>query len=322
MILVTGANSMLGTNTVAQLLRTGYKVRALVRHSNEVLDGAEVIIGDVNSDKELYGALQGCSAVIHIAAITAQNLLTLEDYRFNWECAERVAEAAANCRVERMILISSSNTVGNGTEKSPATEEHPLASPYADSLYTQSKIRAEKWVLRKFPQAIILNPGFMIGAYDAKPSSGAIITHALGHRIVFAPPGGKSFVHVADVAQAIVSALNMGRPGQRYLATGVQMSVKEFYELLQQVTGRSFRTVVVPAWLLIGVGYMGTFLRKFWSLEIPLSAANMKILCRNEYYDNSKIREELGMPQSSIAQAISDAVEWMTINHRHARKRF
>lgn len=309
MILVTGANSLLGTNTVLALLEQGYRVKALVRRSNEILDRVEVIKGDVNSDDDLCRAMQGCRAVIHIAAITAQDLLKLEDYRFNWECAVRVAKAARELGLERMIFVSTANTIGNGTQHAPAQEGQRLAKPYSGSLYAQSKVRAEREVLQAFERVIIVNPGFMIGAYDSKPSSGEIIMRAKGRKVVFIPDGGKSFVHVQDVAGAIVGALERGRFSERYLATGVSMSVMEFYDVMQRVTGERFLGVVVPSFLLVGVGYLGNLIR-FFGVRSPLTSDNMRILCQREYYDNSKARKELSMESRSIESAIEDAIEY------------
>lgn len=309
MILVTGANSLLGTNTVLALLERGYRVRALVRRSNEVLDRVEVVRGDVNSEQDLRGAMRGCRAVVHIAAITAQDLLSLEDYSFNWECAVRVARMAREMGLERMIFVSSSNTVGNGTLREPAKEGQAVARPYLGSLYTMSKVRAEREVVQAFERVVIVNPGFMIGAYDSKPSSGAIITRALGRGLVFVPNGGKSFVDVEDVAQAIVGALERGRFGERYLATGVSMSVREFYGVMMRVTGRRFVVVMVPSVLLIGVGYLGNLVR-WLGVKSPLTSDNMRILCGMEYYDSEKARVELGMEQRPIEGAIKKAIEY------------
>lgn len=309
MILVTGANSLLGTNVVIELLNRGYRVRCLVRRTNEVIDKTEVVLGNVNDSGQVGRAMQGCRAVIHIAAITDQDLLRLDDYRFNWECARLVARCAKEAHLDRMVFVSSANTVGNGVLECPAQESRLLAKPYSGSLYAQSKVRAEREVVESFPGTIIINSGFMIGPHDSKPSSGEIITRALGRKVVAIPGGGKSFVHVADVATTVVNALSRGSVGQRYLATGVSMSVRDFYIMMQGVTGYKFRMIRVPDFLLIGAGYIGDFMRCV-GIKTPLSSVNTKILCQKEFYDNSKAVCELDMPQSSIEGAIQQAIEW------------
>ena len=64
----------------------------------------------------------------------------------------------------------------------------------------------------------------MVGAYDTKPSSGKLLLSGYRKAVMPVPKGGKSFIHVADAAVAIVNALTRGTSGQRYLLTGHNLS--------------------------------------------------------------------------------------------------
>lgn len=315
-ILVTGANSLLGTNIVLELLaRAQYEVRVIVRHTNAVLEDprVELVRANVADVGELEKAASGCDAVVHVAAVTAQDLLHVEDYRFNWECVEKIVEVARRVSIERIILVSSANTIGNGTASEPSEEDTPLESPYADSLYAQSKIRAEQALLRGFENSVIINPTFMIGAWDAKPSSGQIIMMGYGRRVIFAPSGGKNFVSVGAVAGAVCQALERGRPGQRYLAAGVNLSTRDFFRRLCALTRKRSLIVTVPSFLLIGAGYVGDALR-WLGVHTSVSSVNMKILCQMEYYSNIKAHGELKMKDTDIDESILQAVEWFKEN--------
>ena len=57
----------------------------------------------------------------------------------------------------------------------------------------------------------------MLGAYDTKPSSGKIILMGLNKKLLFHPPGGKNFVHVRDVAKGLISCLEKGKNGERFV---------------------------------------------------------------------------------------------------------
>lgn len=305
MILVTGANSFLGTNVVAALLDRGMCVRSLVRSANPIVEKTEVFRGNVNDIADIGRAMEGCSVVIHIAANTSQDLLRFDDYAFNWECGEKIARVALAQNIERLIFISSANTIGSGTPRNPANESNEWTKPYTESLYARSKRRAEEVVLSIFPRTIIINPGFMLGAYDAKPSSGEIIARTVGRRVIFAPKGGKSFVNVCDVAQAVANALIMGRFGERYLATGISLSFKDFYRKLGAINGTKFHVVTIASPILVAIGYVGDLMRVM-GIKTALSSINMRMLCQYEYYDNSKIVNELQMRQSAIDEAIKD----------------
>lgn len=312
MVLVTGANSFLGTYIVAELIKQGYSVRSLVRHSAAVLEQTDLMIGNVNSPSDLQRAMVGCDTVIHIASITAQNLIRLDDYRFNWECAQKVAQAATGNGIKRLIYISTANTVGNGTPHHKATEEREPEVPYSKSLYTQSKLKAEKATLDNFPRAIIINPSFMIGAWSGRPSSTTIISRTAGRRVVFIPNGAKSFVNSRDVATATVNAITQGREGERYLASGTTMTIREFYTLMQKISGTRFHMITTPNVLLLIGGLLGNALR-FLGFKTPVSLFNMQILCCHEYYNNSKAINELSMPQTSIEEALRNYFDSLTI---------
>ncbi len=156
---------------------------------------------------------------------------------------------------------------------------------------------------------IIINPSFMIGAYDTKPSSGKLMLMGYKKPIMFTPKGGKNFVAVADVATAICNALTQGENGQRYLTAGQNLSFKEFYKM-QSVAANYFQIVIhLPDFLLKLIGRIGDGLRTL-GIKTEVCSMNLNQLIIREYYSNQKAKSELSMPESSLEQAISDALNW------------
>ena len=149
----------------------------------------------------------------------------------------------------------------------------------------------------------------MIGAFDTKPSSGALLLAGYRKPLMVAPIGGKSFVHVADAAAAIVNALTMGQHGSRYLLTGQNLSLKEFYRLQAQTCHYRQCLVTVPNALLAVAGWIGDLLR-LCSIRTQLSTRNVRQLTVREYYNNNAARTQLNMPSTHITQAISDFFAW------------
>ena len=70
---------------------------------------------------------------------------------------------------------------------------------------------------------------------DTKPSSGKLLLMAYRKRIMFVPSGGKNFVATSDVATTVCNALTEGKNGQHYLASGINLSFKEFYLLQSRI---------------------------------------------------------------------------------------
>ena len=149
----------------------------------------------------------------------------------------------------------------------------------------------------------------MVGAYDTKPSSGKLLLSGYRKAVMPVPKGGKSFIHVADAAVAIVNALTRGTSGQRYLLTGQNLSLKQFYRVQARTCNYRQCLLLLPNWLLAAAGRCGDLLR-LCGLRTQLSTRNVRQLMVCEYYDNSRAVADLAMPQTDIAQAVKDFYSW------------
>jgi len=316
-VLVTGANSLLGANVIAELLQNGYSVRGMVRMSRKIPishPGLEAYTGEITCKDDVLHAAEGCQVIIHIAANTDQHSGRYNDYAaVNVNGTLHVLEAAKKNLIKRVILVSSANTIGYGSATNPGTEENDFRPPFTGSCYARSKheaqVKALMFTSDSMGDIIVVNPTFMIGKYDTKPSSGTIIIRGYKKKIVFVPPGGKNFIHVKDVAGVICSAIHHGRNKACYLLAHENMSYKDFYTKLNEVTGNKSMIVTIPKTALLFAGMIGTCLRLF-GIKTALHYNNMRILCIKNYYSNRKAREELMLKTTPVTEAISDAVEW------------
>src|SRR5690606_20062376 len=111
--------------------------------------------------------------------------------------------------VKKFIFVSSANTIGYGSKNGLGNEKNPMKAPFTKSWYALSKFEAEQYLLthNKDMELNIINPTFMIGGYDSKPSSGKIILMGWKKELIFYPCGGKNFVAVKDVSQAIIQCM-------------------------------------------------------------------------------------------------------------------
>ncbi|ROI06945.1 NAD-dependent epimerase/dehydratase family protein [Chryseobacterium sp. G0240] len=313
-VFVTGATGLLGTNVVIKLLKYGYSVIALVRKKSGYLgeknENLTLIEGNLSADLSLY--LEEVDYIIHIAAETRQDLLTYDEYRkVNYDLTLNLLVHAKANRVKKFLFVSSANTMGFGSEAEPGNEKTVQKYPFTKSLYAQSKREAENFLLqnRKNIEVIILNPTFMIGAYDSKPSSGKIIFWAWKKKLIFYPKGGKNFVHVEDAADGVISAIEKGKNGERYLLANENLSYKNFFRKINKITGRYRLMIPIPNIVLSILGGVGDGLRKL-NVKTNLSTPNMKALQIRNYYANQKSVAELGVHYQSIDKAIEDALEY------------
>jgi len=318
-ILVTGANSLLGHHVVFELLNKSYEVNIIVRNdSNIFFDKGKVNIykGNFYDVDLLNSALEGCEAIIHIAAVTSTELIHYVDYKsINFEACKFLLDVASENSIRSIVFISTTNTVGYGCKKLPADEKWLFEYPFTESFYAKSKFKAERLFIqyaKKNPEKhiIIINPGFMIGSYDVKPSSGKLILTGFDKRIVILPNGGKNFVPVKDVAIASCNALTMGVSGERYLATGKEnLSFRRFFKLMKKMYNYTQYVIILPGFVFKFIAAFGDIIR-FFRIKTSLSSKNVNQLLIKEYYTNQKAREQLQMPETSLEDAIREAVDW------------
>ncbi len=315
-VLVTGANGMLASHTISLLIDEGYEVKAMLRNKQKYQLKPHPLVelheGDIRNRKKVQEVVKGCDFLVHTAALTAPEHITYAPYHeVNVIGTQNLLDAAVKNKLKKVVYVSSANTIGHGSKDDPGTEEIEPRAPFTESLYARSKIHAQKLIdlFTEYIEVSIVNPSFMIGAHDAKPGSGRIILMGYDKKMVFHPPGGKNFVNTKDVARGILAVLEKGRNRGVYLLTGENLTYGEFFNRLSLVTGKPNYLVPVPGPILKGVGYISKIPRLF-NLKTPYSLNNMRILCTENYYDNSRAKKELGIHFEPIEYGIQEAVNW------------
>lgn len=330
-VLLLGATGLLGHNVFQRLTATGHQVVAVVRHRDAWLQETSesmIVEGCIADGDTVLAAAEGCDAIVNCAGVTYMGLRRFEDYaKVNVMLCHTLVEAMNRHGIRILVHASTVNTIGYGTAAKPADEQEMVKAPFDKSHYVESKLHGE-FALRTAAQEhpnwhiVTVNPGYMLGPMDAKPSSGRMLVAGYRKRIMFAPKGGKAFVDVRDVAVTMVNALTMGRNGARYIVVSrsAQLSVKELYEMQARVMGYCQRVVTVPDGLLLAAGAVGDGLRAL-GVRTELSTANVRMLMVREYYDNRHAVSELSMPETDLAQSIRDFHRWreehLTKQHIH-----
>ena len=315
LVIVTGANGLLGTNVIIELLSRGYSVRGLLRNINDFHykkhSNLELIQGDFTNKQTVAAAIKGCDYVIHVAAIARHNLPRYSRYKHvNAAATENLVQLAVKENLKKFVYISTANAFGYGTMEKPGNENMKIKKPFSESYYVKSKIEAQQSVLnhRDEISVIIVNPTWMLGAYDSKPSSGKIILMGL-RKVIFYPPGGKNFVHVQDVAKGIVNALEAGNNGEAYLLANENLSYKEFFKKVSALTNRHPLYIKIPRFLLFILGVFGDCFRAM-GIKSSISLNNMKMVCVDNFYSNNKATAELNLTFQPTEKSIEDAINW------------
>ena len=316
--LVTGATGLVGNNVVRQLVAAGRRVRVLVRtggsEADRVFAGLPVIrcYGSVDDDDALRIAAEGCGAIIHSAAMVHSGWWHLDAMRRTNVDGTRTVARAARLVGARMVHVSSVDAGGLRSDGAPADEETP-AGGMLECPYVVTKREAEEALREEIDRgldAVIVNPVYMLGPWDWKPSSGRMLLIVGSGRGLFAPPGSNDFVDVRDVAAGILAALERGRVGRRYILGGHPLSYLDAWRTFATVAGCRPPRGIAPVPLARFAGRVGDLAALLLRREPDLNSAavGMSLLAHN--FSCTRARKELGYAFRDFESTVRDAWAW------------
>jgi dihydroflavonol-4-reductase len=323
-VFLTGASGFLGSHVLRALLAAQYRVRALVRPGSRPLpslDGCTVVQGDILHSGDLVQHMVGCRYLVHVAALYSFTPGTHSKMiATNVRGCAGVLEAAHMAGIERAVVTSSSSTVGPSYEGHLATEDD-WAAETGSSAYHHSKLLQERAALAAQVPVVLVLPTAPIGPGDWKPTpTGKMVVDFIRGRIFATLGGGLNVVAVEDVARAHVLALQSGRPRERYLVGGENMSLSQLWERLAQICGRTAPTVHIPFRLALALGLADEFRCQLFrngkgGMGAPLIPLEGVRMARHYMYVSyAKAQSELGYEATSVTAALERAVRWYCDN--------
>lgn len=326
-VFVTGATGLLGNNLVRELLARGYTVKALVRsmakgeQQFKGLANVQLVIGDMARVDAFAASLQGCDTVFHTAAFFRDN------YKggSHWKALEKINVTGTRDLLQeayragiRRFIHTSSIAVLNGAPGTSIDETCLRAEADADDYY-RSKILSDRVVLsflETHPQmhACMVLPGWMWGPADMGPtSSGQLVNDVVNGKMPGLIPGSFSVVDARDVAAALIAAARYGRRGERYLAAGRHMTMRQLVPALGRRAGVKTPARQVPTPVLYALAAVQEIYGRLTGKPVQLSMATLRLLIREEHrthFNHHKSEQELGLSFRSPDLTIMDTVAW------------
>lgn len=320
LVLVTGASGFVGSAVARAALARGFAVRVLVRATStrknlEALD-AQIVTGDMRDEASMRNALAGVRYLFHVAAdyrLWAPDPNEIE--RANLEGTEATMRAALAEGVERIVYTSSVATLKVTSEGRIADETVPLASHEAIGVYKRSKVLAERAVERMVADArlpaVIVNPSTPIGPRDVRPTpTGRIIVEAALGKMPAYVDTGLNLVHVDDVAEGHMLALERGRIGERYILGGENLPLQQMLADIAARTGRKPPAISLPRWPLYPLAFGAECIAKITKREPFVTVDGLKMSKNKMYFSSAKAERELGYRARPYKQGLHDALDW------------
>ena len=318
--LVTGATGFVGSAVARILAARGHRLRLMARASSDRRNlaglDADVITGDLTDLPSLARAAAGCRYVFHVAA----------DYRFwvpdpdammhaNVDGAVAMVRAAAEAGAERIVHCSSVAALGQIGDGTPADETTPTNEADFVGIYKRSKYLAEKAVLDLARQhrvpVVVVNPAAPVGPRDIKPTpTGKMILDAAAGRVPAYIDTGLNIVHVDDVAEGHVLALEKGRVGERYVLGGENMLLKEILALVSDVVHRRPPSLCLPERIVWPAAFLMEKLAQVTGIPPMMTRDHLKMARKKMFYSSAKATAELGYHPRAARLAVEDAVAW------------
>jgi dihydroflavonol-4-reductase len=319
LVVITGASGLLGGNLAAELVAGGHRVAATKRATSKVKHLDDLPIewrdGDLDSIDALTRAFTGADVVFHCAAaVDVKREVSRELTAANVTGTANVLAAVERARVPRLVYTSSVVAVGLSTDGRPCDETATwnFDTQGLDDGYAITKHRGEELVhaARDRVDVVVVNPTYLFGPRDARPSSGKLIVDIVRRRVPGTTPGYNNFVDVRDVARGMVAAWQRGRRGERYILAGHDMTYREIMHRIAKVAGVPPPRLPVPypiAWL---VGKWGDLVEKRGKDSLVNSTQIRYAYSDRFRFKSDKAARELGYAISPIEPAIRDALAW------------
>lgn len=328
--LVTGANGLIGANLLRSLLRQGHHAAGLVRATSDLAHisrlPAQLSVGDVRDIETLSQPMAGCDVVFHTAVhFSYWGHGQSELHATAIDGTRNVILAARNARVRRVVITSSSVTLGAGREPVIRDETSQAeAEDTEEAGYVATKIeqeaRAAEFADEAGVEVIFALPTMSMGAFGSSlgPSNG-VITSYLADPFKLSWPGGCNIVAVEDVADGHVLLAERGEPGARYVLGSENLTWPAVHTLIAELSGVDPPKHIAGGLTCHGVA-VAEELRAFVTGTTPLATRKQAAMVGRHYWYNHAAAGALGYAPRSAEEALAGAIAWLAASPHISRE--
>ena len=322
-ILITGATGFIGSHITRKLVERGENVKVLLRKTSKTQNiedlNIEKVYGDILDKESILKALQGCDTLYHSAGMVSfkrADYKKMED--INVTGARNVLSAAHESGLNKVLFTSSVAAIGPDSANNLITEKteykiYDKKIGYMNDKYDAEQV-AHEYIAKGLP-VTILNPSVVLGAGDIYLSSTASVLWYCKKKFPGYMDGTFNIVDVDDVAEGHILAAERGNAGERYILGNKNVNVKEYFNMLEKVSGVKAPGIKIPYFAAYGTAY---FIERIIGKSFPnyttMDLDSVRLSQFNWHVDCSKAINDLGFKQTPVEETLKRTVDWFKEN--------
>ena len=322
-IFITGGTGFIGKILTEKLVTDGHQVTLLVRDPGKVknifLAPVKMIPGDLQDNEALHKGMQDCDLVFHLAAYAKPwSKDPAMPFKTNVTGSVNVFESALRNGVQRVVFTSTAGSLGYSAGGEQLTEDKNNRGSYFTD-YERTKARAEdiasEYFMRGLP-VVTVNPSRVYGPGFLNTSNSVtrMIKLYMEGKWHFIPGDGNAtgnYVFIEDVVNGHILASEKGKPGQRYILGGENISFNELFRLMGEVTGRENRMIKIPAVLLKGIGAGMGWISKYSGSPAVITKEWADKFLSSAILSSNKAIKELDYKITTFKEGLYRTIMWL-----------
>jgi dihydroflavonol-4-reductase len=315
-VCVTGATGFIGGHVARLQAQAGEAVRVTFRDESRLgrLEGLDVepVRADLLDRGAMRRAVRGCELLFHSAGFVGSRPVE-RVWQVNALGPRVAVEAAAAEGVRRVVVTSSVAGIGPVPPGEVGDEDGTYRGGELGLTYVDAKHEGEAEALaagaRLGVEVVLVNPAYVFGVPvdRSQPGETSIRTIAgyLRGRLPAVVDGYINAVDVRDVARGHLRAADRGKPGERYVLGGHDVSWVELIERVAELSGVHHPVVVLPPEV-AGVARRAEDL----GISSAMATEGVVLMAQNWRYSSRKARRELGYRARSLDATLEDTIGW------------
>jgi len=319
---ITGATGFIGTELIHFLHKKNHTIRVFCRPTSKTdVFGhipVEISYGNICDFHSIKKAIKGCDYVIHLAGYAknwAKNPQIF--YDVNLQGLDNLLKAAQEERIKKALIISTCMVFGP-SNKNPVNENINQIENHLCE-YQHSKCEADKLGLSANQDGlpvVIVHPTrvFGPGLLTEGNSVTIMIEKYLQGKWRYILSDGTAvgnYVYIDDVVQGIWKAFERGKPGEKYILGGENLSYNEFFDTVRQISKCRRFMFHTPAWTAMGIARIQLLLAYVFKKYPLITPKWIRIFLMNWAFSSDKAQKELGYTITPFKQGIDKTIKWL-----------